>query len=154
MTSNKRDRTLYTGKRYHLPLPTGPYQVIGFYDIMTGTDETHDVLIRILYPASDQTIKITDQYEEWPDWLPHNNYFIGFLNVGRIWWPPAVKFFNLFSPKVFIPVLQNVEPLKLNDQKFPVIIFSHGIASCRTTYSNICYELASYGFVVVGMNHF
>ena len=37
--------------------------------------------------------------------------------------------------------------------KFPVVIFSHGIAGCRTSYSTICTELASQGLIVAAMEH-
>lgn len=37
--------------------------------------------------------------------------------------------------------------------KFPVVIFSHGLGGSRTMYSTICGDLASYGFVVIAMEH-
>ncbi|KAK5992445.1 Platelet-activating factor acetylhydrolase-like protein [Cladobotryum mycophilum] len=37
--------------------------------------------------------------------------------------------------------------------KFPVIIFSHGLGGSRLCYSSICGELASYGFIVIAMEH-
>jgi hypothetical protein len=40
-----------------------------------------------------------------------------------------------------------------NEPKFPVVIFSHGISGNRLCYSAICASLASYGFVVVALEH-
>lgn len=38
-------------------------------------------------------------------------------------------------------------------QKFPVIIFSHGLGGSRLCYSTICGELASHGCIVVAIEH-
>ncbi|GAA5896356.1 uncharacterized protein JCM6883_006878 [Sporobolomyces salmoneus] len=38
-------------------------------------------------------------------------------------------------------------------EKFPVVVFSHGLSGNRTTYSQYCGELASRGYVVVAVEH-
>ena len=38
-------------------------------------------------------------------------------------------------------------------QPFPVLVFSHGLAGMRTTYSGLCSDLASHGFVVLALEH-
>lgn len=42
---------------------------------------------------------------------------------------------------------------KSRKPKFPVIIFSHGLGGSRTICSTICGDLASYGFIVIAMEH-
>jgi platelet-activating factor acetylhydrolase len=37
--------------------------------------------------------------------------------------------------------------------KFPLVIFSHGLAGTRTTYSQYCSALASEGYVVLSIEH-
>lgn len=37
--------------------------------------------------------------------------------------------------------------------EFPVILFSHGLGGTRTMYSSVCGEFASYGFIVVAVEH-
>ncbi|WFD25484.1 1-alkyl-2-acetylglycerophosphocholine esterase [Malassezia nana] len=41
----------------------------------------------------------------------------------------------------------------LTTQKFPVVVFCHGLAGNRLAYSQFCSELASYGFVVAAIEH-
>ncbi|KAI9744447.1 MAG: hypothetical protein M1818_001976 [Claussenomyces sp. TS43310] len=36
---------------------------------------------------------------------------------------------------------------------FPLLMFSHGLGGTRTTYSSVCGEFASYGFIVVAVEH-
>lgn len=37
--------------------------------------------------------------------------------------------------------------------KFPVIVFSHGLGTSFFTYSGVCCDLASHGFVVAALEH-
>ena len=43
--------------------------------------------------------------------------------------------------------------LAKSDCPFPVILFSHGLAGTRNTYSLFCSELASRGYVVLAIEH-
>lgn len=37
--------------------------------------------------------------------------------------------------------------------QFPVMVFSHGLGGMRTTYSYICADIASHGWVVAAIEH-
>ena len=36
---------------------------------------------------------------------------------------------------------------------FPVVVFSHGLGAMRTTYSAICSDIASHGYIVASVEH-
>ena len=38
-------------------------------------------------------------------------------------------------------------------QKFPCVVFSHGLGGSRCVYSSFCLELASYGYIVAAVEH-
>lgn len=61
-------------------------------------------------------------------------------------------FLNFCSGDVYIPALWQA-PLVDSDEKFPVVVLSHGIGGNRTTYSTFCCELASHGYVVAALEH-
>ena len=44
-------------------------------------------------------------------------------------------------------------PEGVNVPLFPVVVFSHGLGAMRTTYSGICCDLASHGYVVASVEH-
>lgn len=53
--------------------------------------------------------------------------------------------------KVDVPILGTTEE---NDQDaYPVMVFSHGMISSRTDYTNYCGELASRGYIVAALEH-
>ncbi|MPC96663.1 Platelet-activating factor acetylhydrolase 2 [Portunus trituberculatus] len=41
----------------------------------------------------------------------------------------------------------------MKTQKWPVVVFSHGLSANRSIYSTVCSELASHGFVVAAVEH-
>ena len=149
----QRDKCRSTGGRRHVPLPAGPYKVIGCRDIMTGTaGKDSGVLIRLFYPAADQSRDIREQYLMWPNWLPHENYRKGYADVGQLSSPTAIRVINWLVGSAFIPCVMDAKPLR-DGSKLPLIILSHGVGGCRTVSSGICLEMASNGYVVAAIEH-
>ena len=54
--------------------------------------------------------------------------------------------------EVYVPVLWQA-PVIEGQGSFPVIIFTHGLGGNRTTYSTMCTDLASQGFIVAAIEH-
>lgn len=54
-----------------------------------------------------------------------------------------------------IPVRNHAQPLDPNteNQRWPTVIFSHGLGGSRNAYSHICGTLASHGIIVVAPEH-
>jgi platelet-activating factor acetylhydrolase len=97
-------------------------------------------------------------------WLPDNKEIMldgynRFLQgrFGWVWWIGEGDCGAKLTPvgkllaRVQIPV-RPLAPLAADD-KFPVVLFSHGLAGTRNTYSQYCSALASEGYVVVAVEH-
>uniref|UniRef100_A0A7I4B4T8 1-alkyl-2-acetylglycerophosphocholine esterase n=1 Tax=Physcomitrium patens TaxID=3218 RepID=A0A7I4B4T8_PHYPA len=41
----------------------------------------------------------------------------------------------------------------IKEGRLPVVIFSHGMWACRTTYTATCIDIASHGYIVVAVEH-
>lgn len=123
------------------------------------TDETHllgdklpFVLARIYYPVE----RGNDDTRELGTWLPSSQYFPGygyFLRIPRL---VSSGIGRLLAADVHIqahegPALASISALQ--QERFPVAFFSHGLAGIRTTYSTLCCEMASRGIVVLALEH-
>ncbi|GIY07931.1 1-alkyl-2-acetylglycerophosphocholine esterase [Caerostris darwini] len=56
-------------------------------------------------------------------------------------WPPLFcKSFPKFVGEIHTPAAWDAPPLRLPGHHFPVIIFSHGLGGCRTTYTTFAWS--------------
>jgi len=158
-----------------LPKPVGPYQV-GCTDILTpGLPETSS-LVRILYPArstnsftmsplwTDSTPKdacinlLQCMLFNWPSWAPNSEYLLlptcyNFMNettfplIFRHGW-------SLLGERLTIPIIPDA-PIHAppSSKGWPIVLFSHGVGCTRATMSQITYQLASQGVMVIAVEH-
>ncbi|NP_990300.2 platelet-activating factor acetylhydrolase precursor [Gallus gallus] len=130
-------------KGYRIPAGKGPHAV-GCTDLMTG-DAAEGSFLRLYYPSCDDT-----DTEETP-WIPDKEYYQGlsdFLNVYRAL---GERLFQYYVGSVTCPAKSNAafKP----GEKYPLLVFSHGLGAFRTIYSAICIEMASQGFLVAAVEH-
>ncbi|XP_076456411.1 platelet-activating factor acetylhydrolase 2, cytoplasmic-like [Babylonia areolata] len=135
--------------RRHLPVPKGPHTV-GIVDIMCERGENGS-FFRLYYPTG--KVDIFKRDRQWPLWLPRKQYGWGYVHFLRRNTKLFGKLFNWLGGDVHVPALWQSVPLQQTDRPFPVIVFSHGIGGNRTTYTTMCLELASQGFVVAALEH-
>ncbi|KAI8052308.1 platelet-activating factor acetylhydrolase [Syncephalis plumigaleata] len=126
--------------------------------------EKEPLLVRLYYPAE------PTGHEHQATWLPPPSYVYGqgyseFLGIPRLISIPfiaSIVRFTKLPACMDAPVAtrlpededkESPPPAKDHPYRFPVVVFSHGLGGCRTTYSGICGELASHGFVVCAIEH-
>ena len=131
-----------------LPRPTGPH-IVGCTDVEFSTECGRHVQARLYYPAAESA-----QYNKKSRgfWLPSPQYYPGYGYYLRVpsWFSGFV--FGYIAGHVQLWAVLNAQPLvEVNDK--PLVVFSHGIGGMRTTYSTICSELASHGFLVGAIEH-
>jgi predicted dienelactone hydrolase len=64
---------------------------------------------------------------------------------------PRVAFFLL--EEASHPCAVGAQPIRAEQSKLPLVIFSHGLGGNMEVYSQFCLDLASFGFVVVALEH-
>ncbi|ORX88355.1 hypothetical protein K493DRAFT_319532 [Basidiobolus meristosporus CBS 931.73] len=122
----------------------------------TAQDNIRHMITRLYYPAEVTAAERTAK------WLPSPSsvYAQGYGDFKKLprWLsiPVVVGMLSFTSIHAFIEAkLPATGPFTNPAKKhqFPVVIFSHGLGGCRTTYSSICGEIASHGFVVCAIEH-
>ena len=134
-----------------IPTPSGSFQVgTSTYEmvdearkeIYSGKDEPRRFMIQIWYPAD---AKNTDQRAPW---MSHAEIFAPAIAT----YIDLPSFFLNHLALVKIPAFVNAT-LPDSEPPFPVIFFSHGWNGFNAQNSGQALELASRGYVVVGIQH-
>ena len=134
-----------------IPAPTGPYPVgTRLYDltdedrreIYSGKDEARRFMIQVWYPSE------ADRSAAKAPWMAH----------AEIFGPAIATYFHL--PPFFLDHLALVKvpaytetDVARAEPGFPVILFSHGWNGFNAQNTGQALELASQGYVVIGVQH-
>lgn len=134
-----------------IPAPSGPYTVgtriyeltdLSRKELYSGVDEARRFQIQVWYPSE------ADVASERAPWMANADIFApslsGFLRLP--------SFFLDHLALVKVPAYPDSPPAA-KDGGFPVILFSHGWNGFNAQSTGQALELASHGFVVVGMQH-
>ncbi|HAV78179.1 MAG TPA: hypothetical protein DCX53_12595 [Anaerolineae bacterium] len=134
-----------------IPSPSGPYQVgtriyeltdMSRKEIYSSKDEARRFQIQVWYPAD---VSETDQRAPW-------------MSNAEIYAPAIATYIDL--PSFFLDhlALVNIPAFKESkvtptDAGYPIILFSHGWNGFNAQNTGQALELASHGYVVVGVQH-
>ncbi|CAK9191998.1 unnamed protein product [Sphagnum troendelagicum] len=118
-------------------------------------------MVRLFYPTETKP-KWSFSHAQTRRWLPELRYTYGFFSKGIL---PTSRLRRCFlwviacllHSWVWLQINASVgEPLIQREgdkERLPVVIFSHGMWACRTTYTLACCDMASHGYIVVVPEH-
>ena len=142
-------QTLGNGLKLELPAPTGPHQIgrVALHlvdknrtDSLAPTPRSRELMIQIWYPANN-----ADRYP----YAPYKTPGLGTIAVKRLNRAPGAQFpDDLLS---FPTHSRQGAPVKSG--KWPVILLSPAAGVPVADYTGLNEDLASRGFVVVGIDH-
>ncbi|XP_051008889.1 platelet-activating factor acetylhydrolase [Acomys russatus] len=126
-----------------IPKGNGSYPV-GCTDLMLGYTNK-SIFLRLYYPAQSQG---QDRFDT--VWIPNKEYFFG---LSKFLGTPSIvgNILDFLYGSMKTPASWNA-PLRTGE-KYPLIVFSHGLGAFRSLYSAIGVGLASYGFIVAAVEH-
>lgn len=134
-----------------IPTPSGDYQVgtkifelndIARKELFSGKDESRRFMIQVWYPAD---VQESDQQAPW-------------MENAEIFAPTIATYIGMSSYFLDHLALVNIPAYKDSavagaNEKFPVILFSHGWNGFNAQSAGQALELASKGYVVIGIQH-
>lgn len=135
---------------FYFPKPTGKY-VVGckdYYWVDTSRKETlandpihpnRELMVKVWYPAQGSLSKKPT--------APYAPYLIDYYKTNnKLLWLTAL------SRPIYCYANFNASIIN-NKSSFPIVLFSHGWGGTRESNSVHCEELASHGYIVVGISH-
>ncbi|MBI5825120.1 MAG: hypothetical protein HZB18_13910 [Chloroflexi bacterium] len=134
-----------------IPTPSGPFQIgTSIYELndtsrqelYSGRDESRRFMIQVWYPAEPKDTDVR------APWMTNAEKFAPAI-AGFLEMPP---FFLDHLALADSPAYLNA-PLAMADKPYPVILFSHGWQGFNAQNTGQAVELASHGFVVIGIQH-
>ncbi|MFH4982350.1 hypothetical protein AB6A40_009059 [Gnathostoma spinigerum] len=139
--------------RSSLPLVGRGRYAVGCADLMVDDGQEGDsgVFARIFYPAVEEQNSDTER----PLWVPRSEYIYGLASYRKV----SPKKYNflfawLVGEKRIAAGWQKPLFVQSDDQmRFPLVVYSHGLSSCRLFQSAFCSSLASHGFIVAAVEH-
>jgi dienelactone hydrolase len=134
-----------------IPAPDGPHKVgTRIYELTdsarkelySGQDEPRRFQIQVWYPSE------PDSSDERAPWMNHADVFAPYIAT----YIEMPSFFLDHLALVKIPAYKNSKVASSN-QGFPIILFSHGWNGFNAQNTGQALQLASHGYVVVGVQH-
>ena len=135
-----------------IPAPDGPYQVgttiyeltdTSRKELYSGKDEARRFQIQVWYPSE------PDPKDAHAHWMNHADIYSRSISVDILGLPP---FFLDHLALVKLPAFKDSKVAPTNDG-YPVILFSHGWTGFNAQNTGQALQLASHGYVVVGVHH-
>ncbi|CCD65415.1 Platelet-activating factor acetylhydrolase homolog 2 [Caenorhabditis elegans] len=128
---------------------SGQFQV-GCKDLMIDGTVLGDrgLFMRLYFPTDSQAADISS----YPLWLPKPQYAHG---LGEYLGQSSQKMNVITSTVVGEKREDCIENAQMSTKcdKWPIVVFSHGLGGSRTFYSTYCTSLASHGYVVAAVEH-
>lgn len=135
----------------NFPRPTGDYGVgVTSYHLVdaqriepNNPQASRELMLHIWYPTSSLIKTAQTPYDR--DAVENALDFIHQQSGMPLWLLGGLKKTKTYA-------IKNAA-ISLNNAKYPMLILSHGAGPMIQQYTSLCEELASHGYIVVGINH-
>ena len=123
-----------------LPNPTGPYHVGIVNRELVDEERGRRLMVSVWYPASKGGTPAP--LTHYPDEVA--------TGLGNLAGLPGLPFQHL---RYFVLSADEDAPILAEGAPFPILVFSHGLVGLRLQNSSTLQDLASWGYIVVALDH-